>query len=73
MSRFKRAEKAEWGRWDLNPGQRVSTRRGATPPDTESGLQLQSVITESANPLPFTPITGARQSTRLAYVPVAQR
>ena len=47
----------KWGRWDLNPGQRVSTRWGATPPDTESGSQLQSVITESANPLPFTPFS----------------
>jgi len=61
----------EWGRWDLNPGQRVSTRRGATPPVSRNlGSSLQSVITESANPLSVKPVTGARQSTRLAYVPL---
>ena len=64
----------EWGRWDLNPDQRVSSRRGATPPVLGTqGSSLQLVITESANPLSVKPITGARQSTGLAYVPLASR
>jgi len=37
---------------------------------SEFGSSLQSVITESANPLSVKPVTGARQSTRLAYVPL---
>ena len=64
----------EWGRWDLNPDQRVSTRRGATPPVSRNdGSSLQSFIMESANPVQVTPITGAHQSTGLAYVPLHVR
>src|SRR6266571_3924092 len=60
-----------WGRRDLNPDRRVSPTRGATHACfANHGSALQSVITGSANPFAIKPMTGARNSTRLNYVPM---
>ncbi len=62
---------ARWEQRDLNPHQRVSTTRGATPREIiESSLQL--FIITSANSIKSHSITGARQSARLAYAPLSE-
>ena len=43
-----------WGRWDLNPDQRVSSTQGATLREL-NGSSLQLFITGSANPLAIIP------------------
>lgn len=57
-----------WGRWDLNPDQRVSSTRGATPRET-NGSSLQLFITGSATISNHSQLTGAREDTVLPHTP----
>jgi len=59
-----------WGRRDLNPDQRVSSVAGSDPAALwNPGLIAPIGHHEVSKPVPIRPVTGARYSPRLNYVP----
>jgi hypothetical protein len=58
-----------WGRWDLNPDQRVSTTRGATPREL-TGHRSSYSSSVSKPVYNHTQLTGAREDAVLPHTPM---
>jgi len=65
----RRNRKKKWGRWDLNPDQRVSTTRGATPREL-TGHRSSYSSPFSVPVGNHTQLTGAREDAVLPHTPM---